>query len=200
MRPNFEELLAYAANEITGPRADDIRRHLNENPADAALVARAVRTIATMRADDTVAPPAAVTTRAKELFAKAVRTSTPSLTETIRRIVASLTFDSRTQPALAGYRSVAQAVVLSFAVEGIEVDLQIEPPSTRDGREWRMIGQVSSNRLPAGVALRESLSGAVVREAVSEAHGGFRFAAPAGSYEIAIRIGDDEVVLPSIEF
>lgn len=200
MRPSFDELLAYAANELDATRMSEVRQHLASNTTDAGVVREIERTLGVMRGDDSVAPPEAVMARARALFHKAVRVNAPTLTEKLRRIVAQLTFDNRRQPALAGYRSVAQAIVLSFAVDGVEVDLQIEPPAKREADQWRMMGQVNADRLPAGIALRDAQTGTVVREAVSETHGGFRFAAPAGKYEIAIRIGDDEVVLPDVEF
>ncbi len=144
MRPSFDELLAFAANQLEADKALAVQRHLQASSSDANVVREIQRTLAVMRADDTVAAPDSVLARARALFEKAVRVEVPSLAQTLRRIIAQLTFDNRRQPALAGYRSVAQAVALSFAADGVEIDLQIEPPSQRESNEWRMLGQVSA--------------------------------------------------------
>jgi anti-sigma factor RsiW len=199
----YDMLLRYAANELPEDRAALIEAHLARNPAAAETVARFRIAAETLARDDTVETPADAIKRGKAIF-RDRRAERPTLLDQIATVIASLVYDSRAQPALAGYRGGGSAFQLSFRSDLAEVDLDAEPleaeePSSPDG--WRIIGQINAAGDPAPFHVELSAAGAnePARRTAADEHGVFTILAPQGRYDVRLRSATCEVVLPGIE-
>jgi hypothetical protein len=197
-------LLAYAAGELDTAMAADVEAVLKASPELAATVARYRAVQAILRADDSVAPPAPVLARAKAIFPVRAEPAAPDhllgLFDTVRRVVAELTFDSGgAMPALAGFRGGGVSRQLVFEADGTVVDLQLEPPIDHEQR-WQIIGQVETAALEDGlvVGLAPLDDEGSALAVTTDTHGGFHLSALAGSYNIFVRIEDSLVVLPNL--
>lgn len=201
-----ERLLAYAAGELDTALAADVTARLPASPEQAATVARYQAVQAILRADDSVAPPAAVIARAKAIFSapEAATEAGPlhGLGDAMRQVMAELTFDSRggLLAGLAGFRgAAATARQLVFEADGIVVDLHVEAPSDHEGR-WQIMGQVDTDDLEHGlvVGLMPTGDGGAAVAVTTDAYGGFHLSAAAGEYNLFVRIADAVVVLPHL--
>lgn len=195
MSVEYEQLIAFAAGELSGETARAIERELSVNPAAARTVElfRSVRE--TLQADDSVAPPADVVSRAQALF-KPGPSSWATCLDALRRVVAELTFDSRPAAALAGLRGACSAHQLSYHSALADVDVQVE----RGADELcHVTGQVSptGSALPQEVALVPRAGGDVVRASV-EADGVFALNAGVGAYDLVVRFDNEALVLPDV--
>jgi hypothetical protein len=171
----------------------------------------------TVASDQSAQPPAHTLEAAKAIFDPCAirrRDARGGLdwTSSLRQIVATLVFDSRVQPALAGYRGGSSGFELGFASDAGEIDLQAEPirderPTPGGAMRWRIIGQVSPNEetgdqpMPeVGVALvkRDEAKPAHARAIDADEHGVFTIQADAGHYDLHVRIGDAVVVIQDV--
>lgn len=138
------------------------------------------------------APPALVH-RAIALWA-AQPTSAPNL---LRRIAASLAFDSWAQPAAAaGVRAPRSATRhLLFSAEGRDIDLRVTPAGEAG---FTLSGQVLGPDESGEVELALPAGGAA-RHAALDALGEFRIEGlVAGDYRLTLRLGGDEIELPAV--
>lgn len=155
-----------------------------------------------LRANDLEDAPNALVMRAVRLFPAqpATRPVTRDEPGRLRRLVATLTFDSGTAPLALGMRSALPSerqLLLSVGEIDIDIDLRVTP----EGGRWLLAGQVLGTSSPADatVALRSQTDPAIA-EAVS-AFGEFAFAGvPSGVYEFALRLEDahTEIVVPDL--
>ncbi|MHC4949075.1 MAG: hypothetical protein ACYTG1_12590 [Planctomycetota bacterium] len=204
--PNItnEVLLAFAAGELDGTAAERAEAHLAGHPEAARSVALYRLARSAMAGDDTVAPPAAATARAKAIF-EPRPDARPDLLARLGEIVATLVFDSRAQPATAGYRGRTDDFQLAFRSPEGEIDLEARRtgPAERAGAgpEWRLLGQVSTGRdhPTIAVALVPAGTGDVTTHADGDEHGVFTLDADPGRYDIVVRVDDTAIVLQDIE-
>lgn len=198
--PGDHELIAYADEVLDGADATRIAAHLGRCTACAGTVARLLMLREAVRADVAFAPSAAAISGAKALFA-APRPAARDMLEPLRRIVAQLVFDSGSalSPALAGFRGGGDRH-LTYETESIEVDIQVQPVEGA-GEDWTILGQVATenDEAPAVLELVIANDDAAVATATSDANGMFRFAGPAGWYDVIVRFPDRIVVLPGVE-
>jgi hypothetical protein len=147
-------------------------------------------------------PPARVREALKERFANYARTQqSPG---PFQRWLATLTFDSRGQPATAGLRSVQGAddgpqQQLIYQTDAVEVALTIQ--STPPNKSFLVTGQLfPAVRIPARTFSIQLLRDVQeVGLAAADELGEFRFAnLPAGDYEMIVSAGEFEVVIPSL--
>src|SRR5262245_34255792 len=101
----FEQILALAAGELDERSAAALQRQIQQSPETAEMLRRVQDTIQAMRTDDSTPPPAEVVARAKSIFARLHQPQRRGWLEGLREIIASVVYDSRLQPALAGFRS-----------------------------------------------------------------------------------------------
>ena len=195
-----EMLIAYAAGELDADVAAQVEAIVAESPADAARLARIRRTLATMRSDDNVAPPREAVARAKALFRRQPAAAHANWWQQIERVVASLIYDSRAQPALAGYRGVGDAVQLSYESEIADIDLELSPGGAEKDAVWTVMGQVATRdpaAIVAVVLVSRSQGGAQI-EIKPDEHGLFTLRADSGEYDLFIRVADKVVALPNL--
>lgn len=208
MHPADEALFAWAAGDRAG--RDDVGVHVagcascRETVASWALVEEVVR------ADAAEPVPAATRARAVALFAAAPflapapdpLAAARDAIERVRRLVASITFDSwgALAPGFAGVRGAAGGErQLSWAAGEMEIDLQAT--RTANGL-WALLGQVAA---PEGTAIRAvelapaGREDAPIAAVAPDEFGGFALAAEPGAWDVLVRLDDALVVLPGLE-
>lgn len=211
-----EKLLAYAAGELSVQDAAAIEAYLAQNSAAREFVTLYRSVVETMVNDASVEPPIETIQAAKAIFNPiAVRRPSharPTWMDSLRQLVATLTFDSRFQPALAGYRGGSTGFELGFTSAAGDIDLQAEPvqddrSASRDTSRWRLIGQVSPNESAANQSMPDVAVALVRRDgaetddaasADADEHGVFSIQAEPGRYDMHVRIGDTVVVVQDV--
>ena len=122
----------------------------------------------------------------------------PALSDTLRRVLASLTFDSGTAPALAlGLRAAGAGVrQLLFSLAGYDIDLRIAPAS-EGAAGWLLSGQLLGPDQPGEAVL--SGDGGEMRVIFNEMSE-FRFGpVAAGRWNLTLFAGDVQIELPTLE-
>jgi hypothetical protein len=187
-------LLDFAEDRADTATAARVRQHLDTGCTHCATeLTFWSRALSALEADRAPAPPAVVLQAAFALFDRLA----PKKTTLWQRVVATLAFDSRVQPALAGARDTGGASFqLLFEAEGADIDLLCE----RGQRGWHITGQALSTNPPelGWKVLATSEAGRI--ETDTDPLGEFRLhdLAP-GVYELALRDVNHEIVLPNIE-
>jgi len=195
-----EMLIAYAAGELDANAAAQVEAIIADSPADAARLAQIRETLATMLSDDSVAPRPEALARAKAIFRHEHAASLAGWWQQLERVVASLIYDSRAQPALTGYRGVGDAVQLSYESEIADIDLELSPVGAAKDAVWTVMGQVSTREPAATVAIvfvSRSQGGAKI-EIKPDEHGLFTLRADAGEYDLFIRVADKVITVPQL--
>jgi hypothetical protein len=102
-------------------------------------------------------------------------------------------------PALAGFRGGGDRH-LTFVAGSVQVDLRLRPPAAL-GDAWRVQGQVDADALlPATeVDIVPAGEDEVVARTTADEHGMFDLAAPAGRYDLLVRLPFALQVLPGLE-
>ena len=203
----YEQLIAYAGDELEPAAAAAAATHVAGCPECAATVARYRLVRTTLLEDDSPTPPPATLARAKAIFAQQRRADPVDLLAPLRRVLARISFDSRGGfgdafgPAFAGVRGAASGYQLAYESEAGEVDLQVEPPAGPGSTEWRVLGQVAVDEAVPGirVALVPSGTEAAAVEAEADEYGVFGMDAPVGRYDLTIRLPTVALVVPDLE-
>ncbi|TWT40458.1 hypothetical protein RAS1_41680 [Phycisphaerae bacterium RAS1] len=196
-------LIAYLLGELTEAEAAEARRAIAADPELTATVARWGAILDAGRSDRSVAPPPATMAAARELFARRSARATASTAagwlERLRRVIADCTFDSRAQLATVGLRGAADQYQLAYESELADVDLEVQRCGEQSAR--RVMGQVTlrTGAAPAAVLLTEHGDPTVVTETTADEHGAFSLDIAAGCFDLLVAVGDECVVLPSIE-
>src|SRR5262245_41247585 len=112
--PESDELLAYSFGELGETTTASIAVHLATCAKCATTIERLALIQATVRADAAMAPSADARARVLALAADRARprTERASAFASLKRVVASLTFDGRSSTALAGLRGETTAYML----------------------------------------------------------------------------------------
>lgn len=185
-----EQLIAYAAGDLSGDPAREVAAYLTGNAAARDMVERyrAVRAIG--RTDDTVAPSAAALASARGAFRQWAAAHRPTLADWLRdlaRVALACVFDSRMQPGLVGLRGAADTLEMTFETPAGDVDLEVHA----DGAARRICGQISpAPATPAEVLLSPAGSTNEVARITADASGAFVLTAPAGRYDLYVRHTD----------
>lgn len=191
----------YAAGELDPADRVRVEQHLRTSPDDAAIVRRLQAIVRTLRTDAD-GPSRSLLDAAIRLF----RPRTPSLLERlvggVQATLAALVHDSRTAPALAGFRSVQEAVEVAYSADSVEIEMRCEPVLDAGVEKWRIVGQVT---LADGVAGNPVLEFAAtdkdadVVEVQVDAAGMFAADLESGCYDVVLKAGDRVVVIPELE-
>lgn len=204
---SYDFLVAFAGGELAGPEADTVSAHVAGCPNCAATVARysAARAAVADAAWEPV--PAAAMSEAKGLFARfgprpaVVERTSPLLT--LRRLVATITFDSAAGAGLAGARGAGEAYTLVYSSEVAEIELQVEPSPANAARgEWQIMGQITPREELGAEAPRVGLarpSGEPEEWVTADEHGYFSLVTTPGRYDILIALPDVLLSLPALD-
>ncbi|MBK7470935.1 MAG: hypothetical protein IPI73_10265 [Betaproteobacteria bacterium] len=131
----------------------------------------------------------------------------PSLLETaaraiLRRVAAALTFDSWDAGSLAhGVRAVpSDTRHLLFSALGRDVDVRITPASGHFVLTGQILGPDESGIVELASAARADGGAAGTKVTALDGLGEFRLeGVPSGTYVLRLLLGEDEIVLPSID-
>lgn len=196
-----EDLISFAADDPGLANATAVAGHVAVCPECAATVARYRLVRQAVRADAALAPSPAALAHVRALAGGLGRAqpAPASPFAGLRRLVAALGFDGLTRPAFAGLRGADQGYQLAYAVDGIEIDLQVDPPPA-GGDRWQVMGQLAGT---AGVAetdvvLAEPGGDDPFVRTTTDDDGLFSFEAAAGTYDVLLRLPEGLLVLPGL--
>jgi anti-sigma factor RsiW len=198
-----DDLLAYASGDPVQRDNRPLAAHLATCPACAATLARFTLVQTSVRTDATIVPSAAAISRVNALIAgrRQPAPEQPSIFATLKRVVASLTFDGRSTYALAGLRGSTDAYLMRYAHDEVEVDLEIAPPGEQEIERWQITGQVSAAE-PTGsfdVAFAEAGRSQPLVGLLSGDDGVFFASLSQGRYDLLIRMPENVIVVPDLE-
>lgn len=198
MKLTYEMLVSYVLGELPANEAGAVEATVRQDRAAADSVKRLAAILSTMKTDDTVEPTPAAVRRALALHASAQRPAVAGWLDALRRVVAQLTFDSRTQAATAGFRSASAGFLLSYESEVGSIELQAEPAMGRDDR-WRVVGQFGGSGAESfQVAACKPATFEPVGHSQVDEHGMFRLYVQRGTYTLLIAGREQVVILPDI--
>ena len=194
--PPFERLADLAEGRLAPEEARGVRTHLAACRNCAAQLAEVERVTNLMRADNSVDAPRDVLSNAVRLFdSRQAREGV--VAGVIRRVVASLSFDSLAPGLAYGVRSggADASRQLIFTAGDVDVDLRLAPAP----EGWAVSGQILGE-CAGGWA---ELSGANAEDAArAELNTLCEFAlpvVPAGSYTLRLGLGDTLVEVPGLD-
>lgn len=203
-RMSHQQLIAYAAGELSGAEAAEVERHLSRSPAAARTVAAYRQASAALSAEDGQDPPPETVRRAKAVFdPQALPAGPPGLVDRIAQAVARLVYDSRLQPAVAGLRGSATSFQLTYELLGARLELEAEiADDSAEEPQWRMVGQITAPAAPprCTAALRAAGEARLVQTADVDEHGVFVLRAGPGTYDLHLEMPDRVAVVPDIRF
>jgi len=198
-----DQLMAHAFGDLGAEGDPAFASHLAGCGECAAVLARFDLVRATVCTDATLVPSNAALTRVLGLMAGRQQAAfeRPSAFASLKRLVASLVFDGRAAPAMAGLRGATTAYVLRYSLDGLDVDLEIEPIAGDEHGRWQVTGQIDGPE-PAGalaLAFAESGSRRPAGDVRTDEDGMFFAELAAGSYDLLIQLADSLVVVPDVE-
>lgn len=120
----------------------------------------------------------------------------------LRLVTAALSFDSWARPPLAmGMRSVASDTRhLLFSAQGRDIDLRISPAADQFALTGQILGPDEAGVIELAARTHEGQKASGARIVPLDALGEFRLdGVPGGTYQMTLRMGGDEIVLPPIE-
>ena len=193
----FERLADMAEGRLAPMDARNVRTHLTSCPTCAGRLAEVERVTGLMRADNSVDAPRDVLVNAVRLFdARPAREGI--LAGMIRRVVASLSFDSSSPGLAFGVRSsqAAASRQLIFSAGDVDVDLRLAP--SEEG--WAVSGQVLGECAGGWAELGGvGTSGDAARAEFNELCEFALPSVPAGSYTLRLGLGDTLVEIPDLD-
>jgi anti-sigma factor RsiW len=196
-----QELLAFAAGELTGERAERVEAVLRTDRDARQTVALYRLARERLAEGETEMPPAELVARAKAIF-QPQPTARPGWLDVVDAIIGRLVYDSRVQPAAVRFTGTSERVQLTYEAEGVDVDLQaerLERDAPGTGERWRLTGQIDVEaEAPIEAALLATGGDAVVEELALDDRGMFSNDIEPGRYELRLRVGERMVILPDI--
>ncbi len=198
-----EQLIAYASGDLTGDEAAAVAAHVKVDPHARATVEAWRSVAAAWRTDDTTTPSEQVVARVKQMYAaRPASAAAPRAAwlELLDRVLATLVFDSRTQPTMAGFRGTAEVVRLSFTCELGDVDLEVLPPDGAGDARARVIGQMSPSGPKADhVAFCRPGTREVAADGPVLPDGTFELLVEPGAYDLLLHVSGRILTVPSLE-
>ncbi len=203
-----EQLILYAVGDLADPEATATESYLTGSPQATAYVAKVRCVLETMRTDDTEAPSIAMIKRTVMAFSGAEATDEQSgplaWLEELGHRVAQLIFDSRAQPALAGFRGGTSDYQLTYDSDMGRVELRVSPAERVAHKAWRVRGQVTPEQHREGGAFGSVIlltPGTTDALAVAELdqYGRFKIDSDGGTYDLAVRCGDEAMIAPNLQ-
>ena len=200
--PGMDDLLSYADGNMDGLDVSWLNAHLASCDECAGVVARYGFVAATVRSDASTAPSPEAIARAKAIFTEsgsAPRPQWQDLLQPVRRVLADLIFDSYggVTPGLAGFRGGGDRH-MTFVAEAVQIDLHLQAPVMRGG-VWQIHGQVdAASAVSSLVDMVHAGDEQAVARVRTDEQGMFALEAPAGQYDLLVRLPDVIHVLPGL--
>ena len=198
--PGFERLMDHLDQTLDSASSDAVAAHLVSGCAqcasDQAWYESVKRVVA---ADDSIEPPPWVLKRAFKVF-DAPR-SRSGLTARLGAVLATLVYDSLSEPVLAGARATEWSDhQLLYRADDFNIDLLVEA----SGRQMKLRGQIlregeSLFESTAGIALDLFRDGALVQSARTNEVGEFIISAiDLGRYDLRIETGEVSITVAGL--
>jgi len=194
----YQDLIDFAADRCRPDAAARAEAAVRTSPDARRTVALYKAVHHAVATDDSVAPPPDVVARAKARFNRQRSSVLARALASIDRVIATLVFDSRAQPALAGFRGTDLSVRLSFECDLGDIDLEV---SGSGSCERSIIGQIHAHESMTDVRVGLTAPGMteVIAEVSVDPDGGFELAAFAGVFDLSILVGESLITVPSLE-
>jgi len=187
--PN-EQLADLLAGDLAEAEADDLRARLNATEEGRAALEEAERLAAFLRDEPAAEPPASVVAKARREFARSRPGLADRVADGVRSFIASLDFDSRLSPAVAGFRGIEEVAQVAFSAEPCEIDIEIQP--AEDGRTV-LRGQIDADESAGWAIAVVDQDGRTAAETEADADGAFRIRLDAGTYTLVLTRGEVRV-------
>jgi anti-sigma factor RsiW len=192
----FARLADLVEGRLPAAEQASARAHLDACARCAGQAAQLARVTDLMRTDTSADAPRDVVADAVRLF-DARRTGQPAH-GLLRRLVASLTFDSNALAPAFGVRSgqAAEARQLLFSAGGLDVDLRLAPA----GEGWAVSGQVLGPCAGGRAEMTGEGEGRAAAHATLNDLCEFKLPPlPAGNYTLRLLVDDAEVEIPGLD-
>lgn len=192
--PTFEMLADMVEGRLDAAPERETRAHIDACPRCAASASTIERIVTLMRADTSEDAPRDLVFNAVRLFDS--RRAEEARTGRLRRLVASLTFDSLAPAQAFGVRSAQSSTArqMIFSAGEVEVDLRL----SEGGAGWTVAGQILGECEEARAAL---LAEGGREVASAELNDLCEFAlppVPAGHYTLLLNAGGAEIEIPGL--
>ena len=203
---NFERLLDWVEGRLPAQEAEAIAQQLATNQAAQNQAAQTI--VEWLQAFRQVshqlvlaAPPPALRQGLVQQFAEYVeRQRPPSL---LRRLLASLQFDSTGQPALAGARAGGGSATQQLVYTSEDADIMLSSQRQQTGQQVQLFGQLLTNRdelLPDAFCAQLLQQEQEIAITALDDLGQFSFAGlAAGEYQLILSSADVEIELDSVK-
>jgi hypothetical protein len=195
MQPRPEQLVEYVLGEADEAARSRLERAIAGSPALAARVQEIRDLIHLLATDDSVEPSQALMAQVTAMLGRAPREHLlAAVADRIAgavRAVAQLVYDSRAQPALAGFRGPSSVPgrphQLTYRAGDATVDLSL----ARQGDGWEVRGQVSgpTRETATPIALVPSGTTRMTASTAADDRGYFRLEVDRGVYDLLIGSG-----------
>jgi len=196
-RPSFETLLALAMGELSDADVQAAEAAIASDARLARQFDELRRSVVALRASRMETPPAEWVSSAKAIFKPAPRVSPVEWLNRAVAAVASLVFDSRSQPALAGMRGESEGTTLSYESPLASVDLQV---TGGEASGWTVLGQVDAEEATGSKRLAFVRQGTleIAAETTTDEHGRFRVCLSAGEYDLLCELSNELLRLDAV--
>ena len=194
-----EQLILYATGELEPTEAAATEAHLLSSPQATKYIEIVRSVLQTMQTDDTEVPSLALIKSTIATFSEGEKRSPLAWLEPLRQVVAQLIFDSRTQPTLAGFRGSTDGYQLAYESEFGRVELGVTQPQTHSNT-FRLRGQTTTEQQREFGSVALLITGNAEPHAIAEMdkHGRFKIDTMPGTYDLAIQLGEDALIVQEI--
>lgn len=202
--PN-ENLIAYAAGELSGTDAATVEARLRRDPRAAATVARYRLARRTLLTDDGADPSPEAFAAARAIFRTTPGATLAERVAQVGQIIATVLFDSRGTPAVAGLRGPATSFQMTWLLSGPdgltgELDLAAEPVDSDPDGSWRVIGQLTTPEPITSLSVDVCRAGSLrpVETTEGDQRGAFMLRLQPGTWDFHLHLPKTTVVVPDI--
>ena len=193
---NAEKLMEYRDGQLTDDAKALVDNHLSQCSSCSELKQELQQFMVFIESDAAFEPPAEVLQWGVSLF-QPILQPRESIGGQVRKIVASLVFDTFDEPALAGVRRVgAPPRQLLFRAGAVDVDVKIESVETND--RISLVGQVLSNseKFFDNTPVKLESHGMVRYKTLTNSVGEFVFdEVPKDTYHLSVDLPEGQITL-----
>lgn len=196
-KPSFETILALAKGELCGAEADAAKAAIDADSCCRRQFSEISQTLAQLQSNRQNTPPADWIARAKAAFAPRAAEPRRSWIEQVVTAMARLVYDSRVQPALAGFRGEAEGATLTYECDGATMDLHL---IAAEKDAWTVLGQVdaAASEGHERIAFVRHGTSEIVAEADADESGQFRVSLAGGEYDVFCELTSELLKLDTV--
>ena len=185
---SLETLVDIAEDRVTGPTLETAQSHISTCATCDDTLRQLRQLILTMKSDTAKDPP-------RDVLLSAINVFSPPTQSPLRRILATLTFDSRMAGPAFGMRSVgAVSRQMLYSAQDTDVDLRI----VVQNEECILAGQVIRDDCVGGVVEISGETGSAQAN-LNELCEFTLPAIPVGTYALTVKMPDVEIEIPELE-